>query len=82
MGRTAYRIYESQRTLLIQARERRGMSRDALADSLKLSRHYVFRVEMGLRNPSHAVMVRWAKALNTTMDFFRDDEPQPQSAAE
>jgi transcriptional regulator with XRE-family HTH domain len=70
-----------QRTELIMARERRGLSRIELAERLGLSRQYVLRVEIGQRNPSHETMVRWANALNTTMDYFRDDEPQPQSAA-
>ena len=81
MGRKTI-IYENQRTSLILARERRGLSRNELAAALKLSRHYVYRVEMGSRAPSHAVMVRWAEALNATMDFFREEEPsQARSAA-
>jgi transcriptional regulator with XRE-family HTH domain len=72
-------VYENQRTSLIRARERRGLSRNELADALKLSRHFVYRVEMGSRAPSHGVMVRWAEALNATMDFFRDEEGNSQA---
>jgi transcriptional regulator with XRE-family HTH domain len=70
------------RDKLIVARQRRGLSRIQLAAQLGVTRQYVMRIEHGQRNPSHSVMVRWAEALHTTMDFFReDDEPQAQSAA-
>jgi transcriptional regulator with XRE-family HTH domain len=70
------------RTKLIKARERQGISRIDLAERLGMTRQYVMRVEEGLRNPSHETMVRWADELDISMDKFRDDEPQSQTAAE
>lgn len=74
--------FMGRRSKLIQARERQGLSRQALAEFLGVSRQYVLRVENGQRHPSHEIMVRWADALYTSMDTFRQDaEPQSQSAA-
>jgi transcriptional regulator with XRE-family HTH domain len=82
MGMTAYLPRPHRRARLVSARERQAMSRQELAERLGITRQYVMRVEEGERNPSHSLMVRWAEALHTTMDFFReDDEPQAQSAA-
>ena len=68
-----------RRVHLIEARERLGLSRPELADQLKLSRAYVFRVEEGMRRPSLPAMIRWARRLNVSMDVFRDDN-QPFAA--
>lgn len=70
------------RSKLIEVRERRGLTRQELADRLGISRQYVLRVERGERHPKHKTMVRWADALKTSMDKFReDDESQPRDAA-
>jgi transcriptional regulator with XRE-family HTH domain len=78
MGRRPYVEHPFRRVKLIEQREQRGIARDELAEKLGLTRGYVFRVEEGLRNPSHDTMVRWARALNTSMDFF---DAQPSAAA-
>ena len=71
----------SERSRLIKARERQGVSRQELAERLGITRQYVLRVEIGLRNPSHETVVRWADALDIPMDWFRRDAPLQSSAA-
>ena len=62
-----------RRARLIEAREARGLTRNALAEKLGLHRGYVGRVEEGLRNPSFQIMIRWVKFLNCSMDVFGND---------
>jgi transcriptional regulator with XRE-family HTH domain len=61
------------RLALIGDRERRGMSRSALAQAMGgVSRHYIYQVEMGQRDPSFDLMKRWVKALgpDASMELF------------
>jgi transcriptional regulator with XRE-family HTH domain len=75
--------YPRLRSRLIQLRERHGLSRQQFADRLGARPDYIWRIEMGLRDPRYGMMSRWAAALGATMDSFRgDDEAQSQSAAE
>jgi transcriptional regulator with XRE-family HTH domain len=62
-----------RRIRLIEARERFGLTRPALADKLGVGRQYVFRVEEGLRRPSLHTMMRWAGFLRCSLDCFSDD---------
>ena len=48
------------RESLIAARKEAGLSRIALAELLGFNRTHVHHVEMGRRNPSVALMRRWA----------------------
>lgn len=61
------------RVRLIEAREAKGLTRNALADLLGLHRAYVSRVERGVRNPRLEIMIRWAKFLGCSMDVFDND---------
>ena len=61
------------RAALIEARERRGLSRSALAQRMGgASRHYIYHIEMGQRDPSFEFMKRWVAALGTdaSMELF------------
>ena len=51
------------RERLIAAREQAGLTRPQLADRLKFSRSYVFRVEVGEIDPDVARMTAWLAAL-------------------
>lgn len=70
-----------RRERLIRARERQKLSRNYVADTLGLSRPYVYRVEEGFRRPSLDTMVRWASLLDAPLDVFRDDIPLDVSEA-
>jgi transcriptional regulator with XRE-family HTH domain len=51
--------------ILKRLRIERGLSRAELAERANLTREYIFMLEEGQRrNPSFAVMVQLAKALN------------------
>lgn len=45
-------------------RKERGLSQEALADAVDIAVTYVGQIERGLRNPTLAVVERFAKALN------------------
>lgn len=55
--------HKSARIALIRRREELQMSRPELAGRINVCRHYVFSIETGNRNPSLALMQRWARAL-------------------
>jgi transcriptional regulator with XRE-family HTH domain len=60
------------RTELINARERLGLTRRQLAEAIGSSRPNIFRIEIGERHPSLALMQRWAAALGgVPMELFR-----------
>jgi transcriptional regulator with XRE-family HTH domain len=63
----------AERKALIKERELRGWTRPVLAKKMRASRHYIHSVEVGLRNPSLAMMHRWVKALGggASLDLFR-----------
>ena len=58
--------------LLIQAREHRGWMQKDLAKKIGTNPGTISRVESGVREPSLALMQRWAKALGpgVTLDIF------------
>lgn len=61
------------RTALIEDRQRRGLSRSQLAQRMGgVSRHYIYTVELGQRDPSFEFMKRWVKALgpDASLDLF------------
>lgn len=62
-----------QRTRLIRARKKRGLSRAELGRKLGISYAHIHRIEEGFRNPSFPVMERWAAALGCSITIFRDD---------
>jgi len=56
------------RERLIAAREQAGLTRPELADRLKFSRSYVFRVEVGEIDPDVARMTAWLAELGPGAD--------------
>jgi transcriptional regulator with XRE-family HTH domain len=62
------------RESLIAAREQAGLSRGALARMLGVTRPHVSHVEMGRRNPSVALMRRWAIALKPNAPIWTDQD--------
>lgn len=48
------------------ARERLGLSQEALADEAEIDRTYISGIERGKRNPSVDLLARLAEALKTT----------------
>ena len=81
MARPYPYLPRNPRTKLIQARERQGLTRRDLAQILGVSQQFVMRVEDGLRGARLPMMIRWADALKTRMDVFREDDPPSQAAA-
>ena len=61
-----------ERTALIRAREKKGWTRAQLAHEMGGSRHYIYNVEMGNRDPSFDFMRRWVEALGwgASMELF------------
>ena len=60
----------SPRESLIAAREQAGLSRIALARLLGVNRTHIHHVEVGRRNPSVALMRRWAVALKPSSPIW------------
>ena len=62
-----------ERKDLIRAREQLGLARPEFAKAIKVSRHFVYSVETGLRDPSLEIVRRWVEALGpgATMDLFK-----------
>ena len=52
------------RYALIQARHRKKLSQTALGEMIGLSRFQVLAVEVGTRDPSLQIMIKWVKALD------------------
>lgn len=48
------------------ARQRLGLSQEALADAAGIDRTYVSGIERGVRNPTITVLAKISEALNTT----------------
>ena len=48
------------------ARDRLGLSQEALADEAEIDRTYISGIERGKRNPSVDLLARLAEALKTT----------------
>ena len=72
----------SRRDELIAARERAGMSRAALAGLIGVNRSHVHHVETGVRNPSIALMRRWAVALKASSPIWTAEDVERVSLHE
>jgi DNA-binding XRE family transcriptional regulator len=59
---------------LIAARTEAGLSRIALARLLGVNRTHVHHVEVGRRNPSVALMRRWAVALQPSAPIWSAED--------
>ena len=72
----------SERTTLIRARQARGFTRVQLAKALNASRHYIYHVELGQRDPSFALMRRWVELLGygASMELFWNTPIRPDPA--
>jgi transcriptional regulator with XRE-family HTH domain len=56
------------------ARQRKGVSQEALADLASVDRTYVSGIERQVRNPTITVVAKLAAALDcTTSDLLRDE---------
>ena len=68
-----------ERTALIAVREAHGLTRPDLAKLMGGSRHYIYAVEMGQRDPSFEFMRRWVKALGegASMELFGSTTARP-----
>jgi DNA-binding XRE family transcriptional regulator len=64
------------RAALIQAREKRGLTRPQLAQHIGVGREFVYSIELGQSDPSLTTMHRWIEALGkgASLDLF---EPNP-----
>ena len=61
---------------IAQARERRGMTQEALAHSIELERSTISKIESGARKVSAIELSKIARALHTSMvSFFRSPAP-------
>ena len=61
-------------TALREARHRRGMSQQALADRAELSRNFVAQIERGESTPTVSTLARIAMALATTVGELLGEE--------
>ena len=66
----------TRRDELIAARERAGLSRAALAGLIGVNRSHVHHVETGVRNPSIALMRRWAVALKASTSIWSHEDAE------
>jgi transcriptional regulator with XRE-family HTH domain len=64
---------------LIAARKEAGLSRSALAALIGVNRSHVHHVETGIRNPSVALMRRWAIALKPSSPIWTDEDIERMS---
>jgi transcriptional regulator with XRE-family HTH domain len=69
----------TQREELIAAREMAGLSRAALGGMLGVTRAHIRHVETGARNPSAALMRRWAIALKPNSPIWTDEDIERMS---
>ncbi|NHN38881.1 helix-turn-helix transcriptional regulator [Pseudomaricurvus alcaniphilus] len=70
-------LLETQRILALRLKETRkrvGLSQEALADAAEIDRTYVSQLERGKVNPSLAVLVRVAIALNSSVRELLNSE--------
>jgi DNA-binding XRE family transcriptional regulator len=65
--------WKNERTALIEARERLGLSRPQLAKEIGVVRSLINKVEMGTQGCGLATMIRWVEALGptATLELFR-----------
>jgi DNA-binding XRE family transcriptional regulator len=66
----------TRRDELIAARERAGLSRAALGALIGVNRTHIHHVEAGNRNPSIALMRRWAVALKAGSKIWTDEDAE------
>ncbi len=57
-------------TRIVELREKKGLSQSALAEQIGVTRQAVSAYEKGTRQPSPAVIVNIAKALECTTDYI------------
>jgi DNA-binding XRE family transcriptional regulator len=64
---------------LIHARERAGYTQQALAERLGITRLAVLNIEVGRRDPGHALMLKWTEALGPygTLELWRPSDRKP-----
>lgn len=55
------------------ARQRAGVSQEALAEMAGIDRTYVSGIERGVRNPTITVVAKFAAALATTASALLED---------
>jgi transcriptional regulator with XRE-family HTH domain len=60
------------RPKLVKAREKLGMTRPQLAAKMGRARSYIYKIEIGDKNPGIATIVDWLEALGpgATMELF------------
>ena len=69
------------RTRLREAREALNLTQEELAKRLGITRLGVLNIEVGRRNPSHALMIRWAQELDVSIELFAADSSSDAPAA-
>ena len=67
---------------LAQLRKQRGLTQEALADLINITKTQVYRYENGSSQPTLEVIKRLAIALSVTTDqlIFEEDERQPDES--
>jgi|GEM_PF-1544865 len=55
---------------LVDARKRRGLSHDAIANKAGLSRQTLGKIESGIANPTMLTMYKIVRAMDMTMEQF------------
>ncbi|MEJ2592652.1 MAG: helix-turn-helix transcriptional regulator [Candidatus Thiodiazotropha sp.] len=67
---------------LTQLRKQRGLTQEALADLINITKTQVYRYENGSSQPTLEVIKRLAIALSVTTDqlIFEEDERQPDES--
>jgi transcriptional regulator with XRE-family HTH domain len=68
-----------ERTELIRARERMGLTRPQMAEVVGRARSYIYRVEAGIQDPGLATIIAWMGALgpDASLSLFA---PHPKLA--
>jgi transcriptional regulator with XRE-family HTH domain len=66
-------IQETLARNLRLARQRAGVSQEALAEMAGIDRTYVSGIERGVRNPTITVVAKFAAALATTASALLED---------
>jgi transcriptional regulator with XRE-family HTH domain len=70
---------------IVELREDRGMSREALASAAGISPSYLYEVERGLKRPSTDVLAKLAAALgmlpSQVLEYIEWEAPPPDQSA-
>lgn len=64
-------MYQRPRTRLKRQRLSKGLTAVQLAKILWITPPMVYKVEMGLRDPSFRLLLKWMEALECDVDLFR-----------